>query len=174
MTDRPRAVVRTSRVADVAAFAAVERSAAALFLGTDRAWIASEEPTETEAHRAAIAAGHHWTAMIEGEVAGFLLAQRFGDTLHVAELVVAAAHQRNGLGSKLLAAAESYAIAAAFGALSLTTYRDLAWNAPFYRRRGFRILAPAEVPRHLAAQLAAEAREGHDPALRCAMMKRLR
>jgi len=166
--------VRASRVADIPAFAAVERSAAERFKGTDRAWVMADAPTVDEVHRTAIAEGHHWLAEVDGEIAGLLLAERLGETLHLAELSVAMPFQGRGIGTALIAAAERDARNAAFSALTLTTYRDIAWNAPFYRRRGFAELGREAIPRHLTERLEREARAGHDPALRCAMIKPLR
>lgn len=56
---------------------------------------------------------------------------------HVQELAVLPAHMRQGLGSALLDAACSWARAAGYPAITLTTYAEVAWNAPFYAARGF-------------------------------------
>jgi GNAT superfamily N-acetyltransferase len=165
------AVIRQTVHADIAAFPAIELSAAELFRSTDRAWVADDPPTAPEEHEEAIRRGHHWTALIDDEVAGFLLAERFGTALYLAEIAVARPFQRQGAGKALIAAAEAYATSAAFSSLTLTTYRDLPWNAPFYARLGFREIPPAELPRYLAVRLRAEAMAGHDPGLRCGMVK---
>lgn len=166
--------IRSSAMNDVPAFAVIERSAGELFRATDRAWIADEPPTRPADHEQAIAEAHHWSALVEGELVGFLLAERFGTALHICELAVALPFQRQGAGSALIAAAEAYAAAAAFMTVTLTTYRDLAWNAPFYARRGYREIPLAMMPGYLALLLQGEARNGHDPGLRCAMAKSLR
>jgi CubicO group peptidase (beta-lactamase class C family) len=54
------------------------------------------------------------------------------------------AHGRRGLGSRLLAQVCAWTQAQGLQAVTLSTFRDLAWNGPFYRRRGFRDLDPAE------------------------------
>ena len=40
--------------------------------------------------------------------------------------------------------------------MTLTTYRDLPWNAPFYARHGFAVVPPAEWSTALAAVAAKE------------------
>ncbi len=167
------AIIRPTRLADIGALPAIEQSAGDLFRGTDRAWVADAPPTAPEEHEDAIRNGLHWTALIDDEIAGFLLAERFGSALHIGEIAVAAPHQRQGAGRALISAAEAYAASAAFAALTLTTYRDLPWNGPFYARLGFHEIPQAELPGHLAARLRAEALAGHDPRLRCAMVKRI-
>ena len=44
---------------------------------------------------------------------------------------------RQGVGSALLDAACAWAKARGYQAITLTTYADIAWNAPFYQTRGF-------------------------------------
>lgn len=56
---------------------------------------------------------------------------------HVQELAVLPANMRQGLGSALLDAACRWAREAGYPAITLTTYADVAWNAPFYAARGF-------------------------------------
>jgi GNAT superfamily N-acetyltransferase len=60
---------------------------------------------------------------------------------HVQELAVLPSHMRQGLGSSLLEAACEWAQAAGYPAITLTTYAEVAWNAPFYASRGFVELA---------------------------------
>jgi GNAT superfamily N-acetyltransferase len=56
---------------------------------------------------------------------------------HLQELAVLPAHMRQGVGSALLAAACDWARTAGYPAITLSTYADVAWNAPFYASRGF-------------------------------------
>ncbi|MQW75500.1 GNAT family N-acetyltransferase [Nocardioides sp. dk4132] len=56
---------------------------------------------------------------------------------HLEQLAVQPAHARQGIGAALVQAAREEARWAGHDRLSLTTYRDVAFNAPFYRRLGF-------------------------------------
>ena len=47
----------------------------------------------------------------------------------------------------------------------------MPWNAPFYERRGFRVLAEHELTAGLVARRAAEAAAGLVPDLRVAMRR---
>jgi hypothetical protein len=53
--------------------------------------------------------------------------------------------------------------------VTLTTFRDIAWNAPFYARCGFAELADRDLNPRLAAIRVREAALGLDVANRCAM-----
>ncbi|MZD06511.1 GNAT family N-acetyltransferase, partial [Streptomyces sp. SID5785] len=55
----------------------------------------------------------------------------------------------------------------------LTTFRDVEWNAPYYARLGFRVLAEDEVTPGLARIRAAEAAHGLDRWPRVCMRREL-
>jgi hypothetical protein len=57
--------------------------------------------------------------------------------------------------------------------MTLTTYRDLAWNGPFYARLGFVEIEPDEAGPGHRETLRQEAAAAHDPARRCIMAFRL-
>jgi GNAT superfamily N-acetyltransferase len=167
----PSPIVRPTTTTDLLELEPLERSAASLFRETDRAWVADQEPTTAEVHLEAIAAGLHWLALTEEIVAGFVFSRRIEWSLYVTELVVARPYQRQGIGRLLMATMEEHARGIGATQITLTTYRDLPWNAPFYRRLGF--LEPSVMPVHLTNLLRREAKHGHDPALRCGMVKML-
>ena len=53
-------------------------------------------------------------------------------------------HARQGIGRRLIDHAAAWARAHELRSLTLTTYLDVPWNAPYYRRLGFRHLSPDE------------------------------
>jgi ribosomal protein S18 acetylase RimI-like enzyme len=154
--------VRLAREDDIPWLADVERSAAETFLTLpDLAWIVTDGVTDAETHNRLIAAGAEWVADDEvGEPVGFLAGERIGPDLHIWELAVAAAYQRHGLGRRLIAAAEAQARAERLTGLTLTTFRTVAWNGPFYARAGFEILDETTLPDHLSGALARERERG--------------
>ena len=58
-------------------------------------------------------------------------------------------------------------------AMTLTTFADVAWNRPFYERRGWRVLGDEELTPGLVARVADEAAHGLDPSLRVVMRRDL-
>jgi GNAT superfamily N-acetyltransferase len=56
---------------------------------------------------------------------------------HLQELDVLPSHMRHGYGTALVEAACDWATNQGYPAITLTTYADVAWNAPYYHRRGF-------------------------------------
>ena len=79
-----------------------------------------------------------WAAVDRSDSAvGYSFAYPVEDTIYVAQLSVHRDHQRRGLGTALLDTVEAWAAKEGLGALSLVTYTDVPWNAPWYRRIGF-------------------------------------
>jgi GNAT superfamily N-acetyltransferase len=56
---------------------------------------------------------------------------------HIWQLSVHPDHARRGIGRSLIAAACEWARAEGFDAMTLTTFRDVPWNGPFYQSLGF-------------------------------------
>ena len=67
-----------------------------------------------------------------------------GDLAHLEQLSVHPDHTRRGLGRALLRAAVEWAASHGYGELTLCTYRDVAWNGPFYASEGFVEDGPAD------------------------------
>ncbi len=68
---------------------------------------------------------------------GFARVDEVDGLAHLAALAVLPRSMRHGLGSALLEAACAWSAARGYPAITLTTYADVAWNAPFYSARGF-------------------------------------
>jgi N-acetylglutamate synthase-like GNAT family acetyltransferase len=78
--------------------------------------------------------------------------------------------QGRGIGRALLSAILESALEAGCTAATLTTFRDVPWNAPFYASMGFQEVGANDMPDHLRDALAAEAARGVLPMdRRCAM-----
>jgi GNAT superfamily N-acetyltransferase len=162
--------VRPTRPDDVRHLPGVERSAAKSFLAIpELSWIAGDEVMPEQAHDRYRAAGTSWVAAAVGPPVGFLCAEAAGDALHIWEIAVHEDWQGRGLGRRLVAAATAFARTTELIAVTLTTFRDVPWNEPFYGRLGFHTLAPAELGQRLEAILAGEARRGLPGERRCAM-----
>jgi GNAT superfamily N-acetyltransferase len=67
-----------------------------------------------------------------------------GDGAHLEQLSVHPDHGRRGLGRALLRAGVEWAASRGYPRLTLTTFRDVPWNGPFYASEGFVELGPAD------------------------------
>jgi GNAT superfamily N-acetyltransferase len=71
---------------------------------------------------------------------GFAQVVELDGLAHLEELAVVPAFGRRGLGRALLEDACRWSRDAGYRAMTLVTFRDVPWNAPFYRRAGFRLV----------------------------------
>ncbi len=118
-----------------------------------------------EAWRPQLDAGTLWVVEDAGRLVAFLAATAIGDRLHIDEVDVDQTAQGRGTGRRLMAHALDWARAAGFSRVSLTTFRSVPWNGPFYASLGF--VEDDRLP-ELKAILRAEAGKGLGN--RCAMV----
>lgn len=169
--DMAEITIRLAVPQDAGRLPEVERSAGQIFRTVpDLAWIADDAVMSAEPHLVSIVAGTSWVALdVTGEVVGFLSAERIDTELHVWELAVRADRQGRGIGTHLVGAAIGHARASGLRALTLTTFRALAWNERFYVRLGFVTLEDGAIEGRLRAVLEREEIHGLPIARRCAM-----
>jgi GNAT superfamily N-acetyltransferase len=159
--------VRPAARADLPALAAVERAAQALFAHAGMPELAdapvlSLAEVEQYAADGFVAVAEH----PRDGIVGFVVVRPLGGAAHVQELDVHPDHGRQGLGRALLDRALAWARAAGYRTVTLSTFRDVPWNAPFYARVGFRETAPGEASPELRALRAREPGWGLDIARR--------
>ena len=73
-------------------------------------------------------------------VVGFAHVLHLDGEAHLEQIAVHPNSMGQGIGSALLEAACVAAEEAGFAEISLTTFADVPWNAPFYAARGFAIV----------------------------------
>ena len=163
--------IRRARSADAAALPDIERSAAELFrLDHELAWLADSDVAPVTQHLRAIEQMCVWVAATaDQQPAGFLRALEIDRQLHIDELSVSLAFQGQGMGRALVSTAIEHARLSELDAVTLTTFRDLPWNAPFYQRMGFVLLTPEDSTPHLLEALNGEMTHGFPGKRRCAM-----
>ena len=71
---------------------------------------------------------------------GFASVHLIDGAAHLWQLAVHPSAARQGRGSALVAAVCDWAVSQRLDGVTLTTFRDVPWNAPFYARLGFRVL----------------------------------
>lgn len=162
--------VRRATAADVAALQQIEVRAGRAFAEVGLPEVASDDPMPTallEGHaadgRCAVVVG------ADDRPLGYVVVERVDAHAHVEQVSVDPDHQGRGLGRRLLAWVDDWAGADGRRGVTLTTFRDVPWNAPLYEQLGFRVLAPDEIGPGLAAVVSAEAAHGLDPATRVCM-----
>ena len=166
--------IRNAAAADLPRLAEIERDAAQLFRSIGYDFCADGPVRDEDEKTRALEDGAVFVAeAADGDIAGFALLWRIDGRAHLLELGVAQRHQKQGLGASLVAQAEAWARQEGFGELTLTTFRDVAWNAPFYERLGFLVFDPEPERAGLRAVQDEEQRSGFAKQPRVAMRKRI-
>ena len=170
-------VIRLAEASDLAVLPSVERRAARLFDG----WLTEtgltqkflEDVSSIKELDAARQRGHLWVAAApDGELAGFAQVVILDGVAHLDEIDVAPEHGRQGVGSRLVDAVCHWARLAGYSKVTLSTFRDVPWNRPFYEKRGFRVVETALPPEHRQL-VAAERARGLRSDLRVIMERNL-
>ena len=99
-------------------------------------------------------------AEADGQVVGFGVCSLAGDRLHLDELSVHPDHGRRGYGRALVQRVIEMAASRGLEGVSLTTFADIPWNAPFYASMGFEPVPEEGLDQPLADALAAERAAG--------------
>ena len=101
-----------------------------------------DDHVSIEWHQAAIEADMSIVVADADDVpAGFILVSHREPDLYLDEIAVHPDHGRKGLGSALLTHLLDLAKMGNFRSVSLSTFRKVPWNAPFYAKHGFKELS---------------------------------
>ncbi|QYC39619.1 N-acetylglutamate synthase [Nonomuraea coxensis DSM 45129] len=115
-------------------------------------------------------AGDPGLVLVEGvPPAGFALMGHVDGHLHLDQLAVHPESMRRGIGGRLVTAVLDHARAIGVPRVTLTTYRDVPWNAPWYARHGFAVLPGEEWGPELRALVEHERALGLEVAPRVVM-----
>lgn len=76
----------------------------------------------------------------QSPIAGFVMASLRGKGLYIDQVSVDPAYGRKGIGRALMLHIESIAMNRGCREITLSTFRELPWNAPFYATLGYRPL----------------------------------
>jgi len=161
--------IALARPGDLPRIAPIELAAARLLTGHAPEGVL-EEVTPAEVLQAAQREGRLCVALSDDAPVGFALVELLEpDAAHLEEIDVHPEHGRRGLGTLLVRWVCRWADSRGRTAVTLTTFRDVPWNMPFYARLGFEEVAAGELTPALHEVLEDEARRGLDTSRRVAM-----
>lgn len=146
--------IRRARPADLPLLPAIERAAARLLVGHAPDSVLDETSTLSELE-AVCAIGHLWVAVMSD---GSELPIGFAHVLvlepsvvHLHEIDVHPVYGRRGVGTALVKTVCAWAAAEGFRAVTLSTFRDVPFNMPFYASLGFAEVGAEELTPTLAS-----------------------
>lgn len=125
----------------------IELAAAALFPENSLPEHILSEKLPTDILQSAKDGGMLWVAVDEKDFpVGYILLQIIDGIALLAQVDVHPDHGRQGLGTALVMHGIEKIHKYGYAELYLTTFSDIKWNAPFYKKLGFSILKNDELP----------------------------
>lgn len=176
MADEPTGIppgyaIRERLPGDDEFLVAAENAANRLLAGHGYPQLADDGFPDVAAFREMVGSGAVFVAVdLGGTSVGYAVAKPLGGWSHLRELAVHPGHGRKGLGRALVAAVIEAARTMGCEGVSLSTFRDVPFNQPFYASLGFVELPPAGAPARLAEAFRSEVPAGIDPARRVLMV----
>jgi len=162
-----------ARPQDLGVLPAIEIAAATLLYGHAPSSVLDATTSEQE-FKDAQAEGRLWIALADDVPVGFAQVELLGlQHAHLKEIDVHPDHGRRGLGKRLVTAVCEWAVRSGHQDITLTTFRDVPFNMPFYARLGFEEVATNELSAELIPIVADETRRGLDLHRRVVMRRRL-
>jgi len=150
----------------------LESAAGVLFRGIGMTDIAEHPPPPLQLFEQARQAGRLWVSVdADDHPTGFVLVTLVDGAAHIEQISVHPDHQGQGLGRRMIGHVDAWAAEQGLPALTLSTFRSVPWNGPYYARLGFQELSPQELTSGLSDLLAAETAFGLDPAQRIFMRR---
>jgi GNAT superfamily N-acetyltransferase len=138
--------IRAAAEADLPVMQEIERAAGFVFAEIGMREIAEDEPLSLAELADYERGGRAWVAEDgEGRPVAYLIADPVDGDVHIEQVSVHPAAARQGIGRRLLDHAAAYAAARGASALTLTTFAEVPWNAPYYARCGFRIVPDSDL-----------------------------
>ncbi|MBT2370171.1 GNAT family N-acetyltransferase [Streptomyces sp. ISL-10] len=133
--------IRAVRLDELPLLQDIERAAGLCFRDIGMPEIADDEPLPLGELARYHHAGLAWVAADDADIpVAYLIADRVDGNLHVEQVSVHPDSSRRGIGRSLLDRMADHATSEGAPALTLTTFTEVPWNAPYYARCGFRLL----------------------------------
>ncbi|KIN00422.1 hypothetical protein OIDMADRAFT_124896 [Oidiodendron maius Zn] len=164
--------IRKARNEDIPLLGPVERSAAEIFRSVNLDFLSDGLTMDESLLSKMTNSNHLWVAVNKSDQPiGFAGGEDIDGNFHVAEVSVTQHAQGKGVGKSLMTELIRQAKEEGYTTITLTTYRDLPWNGPWYNKLGFLEVKVDEMGREYSKMLDSEAHHGHDMNLRCIMRK---
>lgn len=137
-------IIRDALLSDVELCQTIEISAAKKFLALDSQSLkdlAHGVPLNAVRLIIAIQKGLCFISEIDNVPVGFIALKQFSKSWYIEEISVAEHAQSQGVGNALLAYIKMLAEIKQVMSINLITFREVAWNMPYYSRKGYREMA---------------------------------
>lgn len=134
-------IIRDALLSDLTTCQTIEQSAAKRFLESDIAEInklADGDPLSAEMLTSSIDNELCFISEIDQEAVGFIALTQYSNSWYIEEISVVDHAQSQGVGNGLLSYIKMLAEIKRIASINLITFKDVAWNQPYYTKKGYR------------------------------------
>jgi GNAT superfamily N-acetyltransferase len=157
----PGISIRGARADELEALRDIDSAAGRLFVGVGMTFVAEDPPPPVELLRGHQQAGLAWVAVDpDDQPIAYLMTDRVDGNAHIEQVSVHPSFGHQRIGRSLIDHAGAWAGEQGLPALTLTTFAEVPWNAPYYLRCGFLPVPQAAMGPELAVLLAGEQERG--------------
>jgi GNAT superfamily N-acetyltransferase len=162
-------VIRAARPSDYRKLSEIERQAGELFREVGMPEIADHDPYDADELASAVVL--FVATDDDEEPIGYAMVELVDGHAHLDQISVLPEHGGQGIGTQLLDAVAGWAQGQGHAEVTLTTFRDVPFNAPLYGKRGYEIVPDTDWTEGLRELVAREAELGLDPDTRVVMRR---
>jgi GNAT superfamily N-acetyltransferase len=157
----PGISIRDARADELETLRDIESAAGRLFIGVGMTFVADDPPPPVELFRRHQRAGLAWVAVDPADhPIAYLVADRVDGNAHIEQVSVHPSFGHRRIGRSLIDHLDGWAGEHGLPALTLTTFAEVPWNAPYYLRCGFAPVPDAAMGPELADLVAGEQEQG--------------
>lgn len=148
--------IRLGSADEIHKVAPLELAAAEAFRTIGMDAIADDAPMSEAELLAAIDEQRFWVAVEYGVLKAYLVGDFLPRSLHIDQVTVHPDASRRGLGALMIESVSADPRARERGLITLTSFANVPWNAPYYERIGFIDIAESDWPEGVAEKVALE------------------
>lgn len=148
--------IRLASADEIHKVAPLERAAAEVFRTIGMDAVADDAPITETTLLQAVEEQRLWFAVEYGVLKAYLLGDFLPQSLHIDQVTVHPDASRRGLGALMIESVSADPRSKERGLLTLTSFANVPWNAPYYERIGFLDIAESDWPEGVAEKVAAE------------------
>lgn len=156
-------VIRPAAPLDLLAIPGIESAAGSAFAAIGMVEIADDTVPTVEELTPYQQAGRAWVAVDDRDQSvAYLIAELVDGCLYIEQVSVHPGWAHQGVGRSLIDESADWAARHGLAALTLTTFAEVPWNAPYYLTLGFQVVPEALLTPGLREIRRAEAARGLD------------
>lgn len=148
--------IRLASADELHKVAPLEQAAGEVYRTVGMDAVAEDSPIPEAVLLKAVEEQRLWVAVEYGVLKAYLLGDFLPQSLHIDQVTVHPEASRRGLGALMIESVSADPRSKERGLITLTSFANVPWNAPYYERIGFLDIAEEDWPEGVAEKVEAE------------------